>query len=202
MIIVRKEQLGTDGKRFAYPGKAFTDLDAAARYAAYFAAEQAGVPGTWIVLRGLAFYAHAVGTAAFPGLVLADGLGFGASLGAFGTERDAAVGRVPLPRVDELRQTRHRVRIGQAPRDGRREVLRDALVECRAQQHRLGGEVAVEGAFTDAGMRCDSAHLGVRAHLRIHRAGRAQDPLGIADGISPCGAIHRGCHPASLTTDS
>ena len=50
MIIVRKEQLGTDGKRFAYPGKAFTDLDAAARYAAYFAAEQAGVPGTWIVL--------------------------------------------------------------------------------------------------------------------------------------------------------
>ena len=29
MIIVRKEQLGTDGKRFAYPGKAFTDLDAA-----------------------------------------------------------------------------------------------------------------------------------------------------------------------------
>src|ERR671937_1331435 len=38
--------------------------------------------GTWIVLRGLAFYAHAVGTAAFPGLVLADGLGFGALLGA------------------------------------------------------------------------------------------------------------------------
>src|SRR3954447_2001793 len=42
----------------------------------------AGVIGTWIVLRGLAFYAHAVGTAAFPGLVLADGLGFGALLGA------------------------------------------------------------------------------------------------------------------------
>jgi zinc/manganese transport system substrate-binding protein len=45
----------------------------------------AGLLGTWIVLRGLAFYAHAVGTAAFPGLVLADGLGFSASLGAFGT---------------------------------------------------------------------------------------------------------------------
>jgi ABC-type Zn uptake system ZnuABC Zn-binding protein ZnuA/ABC-type Mn2+/Zn2+ transport system permease subunit len=45
----------------------------------------AGVIGTWIVLRGLAFYAHAVGTAAFPGLVLADGLGFGALLGAGGT---------------------------------------------------------------------------------------------------------------------
>ena len=31
----------------------------------------AGVLGTWIVLRGLAFFSHAVGTATFPGLVLA-----------------------------------------------------------------------------------------------------------------------------------
>lgn len=44
----------------------------------------AGLLGTWIVLRGLAFHAHAVGTAAFPGLVLADGLGFAAGLGALG----------------------------------------------------------------------------------------------------------------------
>src|SRR3954466_13264035 len=44
----------------------------------------AGLLGTWIVLRGMAFFAHATGTAAFPGLVLADGLGFGAPLGAAG----------------------------------------------------------------------------------------------------------------------
>ncbi|HEY3193067.1 MAG TPA: zinc ABC transporter substrate-binding protein [Solirubrobacterales bacterium] len=44
----------------------------------------AGVLGTWIVLRGLAFFSHAVGTATFPGLVLADGVGFSAPLGAFG----------------------------------------------------------------------------------------------------------------------
>jgi ABC-type Zn uptake system ZnuABC Zn-binding protein ZnuA/ABC-type Mn2+/Zn2+ transport system permease subunit len=44
----------------------------------------AGLIGTWIVLRGLAFYAHAIGTAAFPGLVLADGLGFAPLAGAFG----------------------------------------------------------------------------------------------------------------------
>jgi zinc/manganese transport system substrate-binding protein len=44
----------------------------------------AGLLGSWIVLRGLAFFSHAVGTAAFPGLVLADGLGFAAPLGAFG----------------------------------------------------------------------------------------------------------------------
>jgi ABC-type Zn uptake system ZnuABC Zn-binding protein ZnuA/ABC-type Mn2+/Zn2+ transport system permease subunit len=51
----------------------------------------AGLLGTWIVLRGLAFYAHAVGTAAFPGLVLAAGLGFSALLGAFATAIVVAV---------------------------------------------------------------------------------------------------------------
>jgi ABC-type Zn uptake system ZnuABC Zn-binding protein ZnuA/ABC-type Mn2+/Zn2+ transport system permease subunit len=51
----------------------------------------AGLLGTWIVLRGLAFFVHATGTAAFPGLVLADGLGFAASLGALGTAAVVAV---------------------------------------------------------------------------------------------------------------
>src|SRR2546423_567711 len=60
----------------------------------------AGTLGSWIVLRGFAFFSHAVGTAAFPGLVLADGLGFGAPLGALGaalvfTIGDAALGRPP-----------------------------------------------------------------------------------------------------------
>src|SRR5438552_6551639 len=58
----------------------------------------AGLLGTWIVLRGLAFFAHAVGTAAFPGLVLADGLawpgpaGAGLAAGAYvlGVDRLAA----------------------------------------------------------------------------------------------------------------
>ena len=44
----------------------------------------AGLIGTWIVLRGLAFYGHAIAAAAFPGLVLADGLSFAPLLGAFG----------------------------------------------------------------------------------------------------------------------
>lgn len=43
-----------------------------------------GLLGTWVVLRGLSFFSHAVGTATFPGLVLADGLGFAAPIGAFG----------------------------------------------------------------------------------------------------------------------
>ena len=45
----------------------------------------AGILGTWIVLRGLPFYVHATGTAAFPGLVLADGLGFAPFAGALAT---------------------------------------------------------------------------------------------------------------------
>jgi ABC-type Mn2+/Zn2+ transport system permease subunit len=52
----------------------------------------AGLLGTWIVLRGLAFYAHAVSAAAFPGLVLAAGLGFAPMAGAMGTGALVAAG--------------------------------------------------------------------------------------------------------------
>ena len=44
----------------------------------------AGLLGTWIVLRGLAFYLARRRHGGFPGLVLADGLGFSPPLGAFG----------------------------------------------------------------------------------------------------------------------
>jgi ABC-type Zn uptake system ZnuABC Zn-binding protein ZnuA/ABC-type Mn2+/Zn2+ transport system permease subunit len=56
----------------------------------------AGLLGTWIVLRGLAFFSHAVGTATFPGLVLADGLEFAAPLGAFGAAVAFAAGATAL----------------------------------------------------------------------------------------------------------
>src|SRR5438128_5805869 len=58
----------------------------------------AGLLGTWIVLRGLAFYGHAVGTAAFPGLVVADGLAFSPPLGAFAAAIVFAVGVERLAR--------------------------------------------------------------------------------------------------------
>jgi ABC-type Zn uptake system ZnuABC Zn-binding protein ZnuA/ABC-type Mn2+/Zn2+ transport system permease subunit len=61
----------------------------------------AGLLGTWIVLRGLAFFSHAVGTAAFPGLVLADGLGFAAPLGAFGAALLFTIGNAALGRSRE-----------------------------------------------------------------------------------------------------
>jgi ABC-type Zn uptake system ZnuABC Zn-binding protein ZnuA/ABC-type Mn2+/Zn2+ transport system permease subunit len=56
----------------------------------------AGLLGTWIVLRGLAFFSHAVGTAAFPGLVLADGLGFAPPLGAFAAAAAFSAGNSAL----------------------------------------------------------------------------------------------------------
>ena len=60
----------------------------------------AGTLGCWIVLRGLAFAAHGAAAAAFPGLVLADGLGFAASLGGFGAALlfALAVGRLGMHR--------------------------------------------------------------------------------------------------------
>lgn len=61
----------------------------------------AGILGSWIVLRGLAFFSHAVGTATFPGLVLADGLGFGAPLGAFGAAVAFSAGSSLLGRRGE-----------------------------------------------------------------------------------------------------
>lgn len=44
----------------------------------------AGILGTWIILRGLTFFTHAIATASFPGLVLAGGLGFSPIAGALG----------------------------------------------------------------------------------------------------------------------
>jgi zinc/manganese transport system substrate-binding protein len=58
----------------------------------------AGILGTWIILRGLAFFTHAVGTAAFPGLVLADGVGLPAPVGAFGAALLFATGTSQLAR--------------------------------------------------------------------------------------------------------
>jgi manganese/iron transport system permease protein len=62
-----------------------------------------GLLGTWVVLRRLAFFSHAVGTATFPGLVIADAAGFSAQvtglaaalLYAGGVERAGRSGRAP-----------------------------------------------------------------------------------------------------------
>jgi ABC-type Mn2+/Zn2+ transport system permease subunit len=60
-----------------------------------------GLLGTWIVLRGLAFFAHAVGVATFPGLVVGLGVpAIGPFLGALGAA-GAFSGSVTLLERDE-----------------------------------------------------------------------------------------------------
>jgi zinc/manganese transport system substrate-binding protein len=93
----------------------------------------AGVLGTWIVLRGLPFYVHATGTAAVPGLVLADGLAFSPVLGALATAALFA-GAVAL--------------LGR--RDGDRDVLVAVLLAgCLAAAVLLASDVFHSGARVD-----------------------------------------------------
>jgi ABC-type Zn uptake system ZnuABC Zn-binding protein ZnuA/ABC-type Mn2+/Zn2+ transport system permease subunit len=91
----------------------------------------AGLLGTWIVLRGLAFFSHAVGTAAFPGLVLADGLGFAAPLGAFAAAAAFAAGNSALGRRQE---------------EGSDSVVAIVLVACLASGVILASDVFGSGA--------------------------------------------------------
>lgn len=91
----------------------------------------AGLLGTWIVLRGLAFFSHAVGTAAFPGLVLADGLGFAAPLGAFGAAIAFTLGAALLSSGDD---------------EGRDSAVAIVLVGCLAGGVILASDVFGSGA--------------------------------------------------------
>jgi ABC-type Zn uptake system ZnuABC Zn-binding protein ZnuA/ABC-type Mn2+/Zn2+ transport system permease subunit len=90
----------------------------------------AGLLGTWIVMRGLAFFSHAVGTASFPGLVLADGLGFAAPLGAFGAALLFAGGATAL----------------RGRRSGQDAVVALVLVACLAAGVILASDVFESGA--------------------------------------------------------
>lgn len=62
----------------------------------------AGLLGTWIVLRGLVFFSHAIATASFPGLVLAGGLGFSPVPGALGAAAAFAAGSSGIRRERRL----------------------------------------------------------------------------------------------------
>jgi ABC-type Mn2+/Zn2+ transport system permease subunit len=118
----------------------------------------AGLLGTWIVLRGLAFFSHAVGTAAFPGLVLADGLGFAAPLGAFAAAIVFSVGASLLSRRDE---------------EGRDSAVAIVLVGCLAAGVILASDVFGSTAATSrsrrsqpeppSSPRCCSVIVGLRS---------------------------------------
>ena len=62
----------------------------------------AGLLGSWIVLRRLAFFTHAVGSAAFPGLVLASAWGIAPPVAALGTALGFGVAQERLARSGRL----------------------------------------------------------------------------------------------------
>jgi len=62
----------------------------------------AGVLGSWIVLRRLAFFTHAVGSACFPGLVLASAWGIAPQLAALATALGFGVAQEGLTRSRRL----------------------------------------------------------------------------------------------------
>ncbi len=83
------------------------------------------------MLRGLSFFSHAVGTAAFPGLVLADGLGFAAPLGALAAALVFTAGNAMLGRGRDR---------------GRDSVVALVLVGCLAAGVILASDVFESGA--------------------------------------------------------
>ena len=62
----------------------------------------AGTVGVWVVLRRLAFYSHAVGTATFPGLVVAGSVGMPPAAAALGSALLAGAGVRGLRSVPRL----------------------------------------------------------------------------------------------------
>jgi manganese/iron transport system permease protein len=62
----------------------------------------AGLLGSWIVLRRLAFFTHAVGTVSFPGLVLASAWGIAPQLAALATAACFGVAQERLARTRRL----------------------------------------------------------------------------------------------------
>ena len=149
----------------------------------------AGLLGTWIVLRGLAFYSHAVGTAAFPGLVLADGLGFSAPLGAFAAALAFAFGveRLARSRRERLRQpdrarARRRARARGDPRERRLPLGRERRhAPLREPAPRSGRATSSLAALVERGRaRGEPAPRPPLARDRVRRGQRAgaRGPLG------------------------
>ena len=102
-----------------------------------------GLLGAWIVLRRLAFFAHAVGTATFPGLVVADATGFSATLAGLAVALGFAGG------VERLGSDR---RGGGAPAPGRGHgdvATALALVFALALGVVLASDVYASGAAVD-----------------------------------------------------
>ena len=135
-----------------------------------------GLLGAWIVLRRLAFFSHAVGTATFPGLVVAEAAGFGASSAGW---RSRSASRAGCERAGGGVPGRGRRRHGLAAGGG-------------ARARRGAGERRVRvgrGAWTGCcSARCSgwtARDLALSAAPRRWRAGRGARARAAASPRSP-----------------
>jgi ABC-type Mn2+/Zn2+ transport system permease subunit len=140
----------------------------------------AGVLGTWAVMRGLAFYSHAVAAAAFPGLVLAAGLGFAPLLGAVGTGAAFAAG---VGRLSVRRRERYDA------------LTALALVGALAVGTVLASNVFHSGAEVDTllfgslfALGPDDLALGLGVSLAALAASLVLGPRWLATGFDPAAA--------------
>lgn len=148
-----------------------------------------GLLGAWIVLRRLAFFSHAVGTATFPGLVAADAAQFSPRLAALavaagyagGVERAGRRGRDPGDAATAL---------GLVAALALGVVLASDLVHSGAAVDRLlfGTVLAVEGA--DLAVAGAAALLALAATVALGRAWTAAafDPEGARAAGLPAAA--------------
>jgi len=150
----------------------------------------AGLLGSWIVLRRLAFFAHAVGTASFPGLVLASAWGIAPPLAALATALGFGVAQERLERS------------GRMGADAATGLL---LVGCLAAGVVLASDVFESGAEVDTllfgsliGLTAGDVWLtaavvagvvALEAGLRRHWLGTGFEPAGArALGLRPVAA--------------
>lgn len=143
-----------------------------------------GLLGAWIVLRQLAFFAHAVGTATFPGLVVAEATGFSAIVAGLGVALGYA-GSVEWTGRSGRRLSDVATALMLVGALGLGVILASDVFESGAAVDRLlfGTAIALEAA--DLGLAGLAAALAVAASLLLGPAWAAIgfDPDGMASSL-------------------
>ncbi len=102
-------------------------------------------------------------------------------------------------RIDEVGEAPQWILVLARKLDGRREVLGNALVECRPDELTLAGEPAVQRALPHPGVAGDGLDGRIGTDRRVYLAGRAQNAIGVASGVRPQRSVGRRGHQARVS---
>jgi manganese/iron transport system permease protein len=138
----------------------------------------AGVLGAWIVLRRLAFFTHSVGTAAFPGLVVAGPWGIAPQLAALASALGFAGARERLARGGDEDAATGILLVGAIALGA---LLASDVYESGAGVDRLLFGTLIGLSDRDLALTALAAAAALAAHLWLRRAwlARAFDPDGV-----------------------